>query len=225
MASRFERRKSGGSSTLWLVIFSDMSTNLMMFFLMLFAMTRMSASDKDMLAEAMKEAMLNKPPEVESSEGRVQREQAAITELKDVIAYGRLKDYAKLDIKDDKVKLTLQMPFFFESGSASIHPEAKASLESLIGPIKRFPSAIIVEGHTDNAPVSGGRYDSNWELSVARAVSVIEFMISKEVPPEKLIAGGYGEYHPAFPNDSPENMALNRRIEITIPRQDPGYAR
>jgi chemotaxis protein MotB len=225
MRLKFDRRSSRGGSTLWLVIFSDMSTNLMMFFLMLFAMTRMSMSDREMMVDSMKDAMLNKPPDISTSQGHIQKELSAISELKDVIAYGVLKQFAKLDIKDDKVKITLEMPFFFESGSAIIHPNAKKPLRSLVGPIKRFPSAVIVEGHTDNAPVTGGRYDSNWELSVARAVSVIDFMISNEVPPEKLIAGGYGEYHPAFPNDSAENMALNRRIEITIPRQDPGYAR
>lgn len=197
-----------------------MSTNLMMFFLMLFAMTRMSAPDRQMLVEGMKEAMQSEPVKIESKVDMDHQEELAITTLSDIIAYGKLKHNTTLEITDDKVKLTLMMPMFFESGSAEIHPDAVDSLESLVDPIQRFPTEAIVEGHTDNVPIHGGAYSSNWELSVARAVSVIEFMVKRGVPPEKLVAGGYGEFHPAHANDTPENRALNRRIEITIPRSE-----
>ncbi len=213
-------RRTPTSNPLWLIIFSDMSTNLMMFFLMLFAMTRMSAPDRQMLAEGMKEAMQSEPIRIESKVDVVRQEDLAITTLSDMVAYGRLKRHATLEITDDKVKLTLMMPLFFKSGSSAIHPDAVAFLESLVDPIQRFPTEAIVEGHTDNVPMHGGTYSSNWELSVARAVSVIEFLVSRGVPPEKLVAGGYGEFHPAHPNDTPENRALNRRIEITIPRSE-----
>ena len=218
MATRLDRRKSRGPSTLWLIIFSDMSTNLMMFFLMLFAMTRMSTSDREMLADAMKEAMQDKPQRMEEFESKSQAENLAISTMTDVVVHGRLKSYATLEVTDDKIKLTLRMPLIFESGSAEIDPSAVESLESLVDPIQRFPTEAILEGHTDNVPIRGGAYSSNWELSVARAVSVIEFMVSRGVAPGKLVAGGYGEFHPAHPNDTPENRALNRRIEITIPR-------
>ncbi len=213
-------RRTATSNPLWLVIFSDMSTNLMMFFLMLFAMTRMSALDRQMLVEGMKEAMQSEPIKTVSKVDASRQEDIAISTLSDMVAYGRLKQHATLEITDDKVKLTLMMPLFFGSGSAEIHPGAVASLESLVDPIQRFPTEAIVEGHTDNVPIYGGAYSSNWELSVARAVSVIEFMVKRGVPPGKLVAGGYGEFHPAYPNDTPENRALNRRIEITIPRSE-----
>ena len=77
---------------------------------------------------------------------------------------------------------------------------------------------MIVDGHTDNVPVVRGRYPSNWELSVARAVSVIEFMTDRGVSPEKLVAGGYGQYRPIHDNATEEHRALNRRIEITLIR-------
>ncbi len=87
-------------------------------------------------------------------------------------------------------------------------------------PIQEFPNDIIIEGHTDNVPITGGKYQSNWELSVARAVSVIDFFTDRGIEPKKLVAGGYGEFHPAYPNDTPEHRARNRRIEITILRQE-----
>ena len=94
--------------------------------------------------------------------------------------------------------------------------EARSLLARLAEPLKEFRGDIVIEGHTDNVPMRGGRYPSNWELSVARAVSVIEFMVRLGVENRRLVAGGYGEYHPAYPNDTPENQARNRRNEITI---------
>jgi len=213
-------RKQSEESPLWLIIFSDMSTNLMMVFLMLFAMTRMNAYERQMIAEGMKEAMQSSTEIVEELETLDQKEKLAITTLSDVVSYGKLSRFASLDVKDDKVKLTLMMPMFFESGKAAIHPNAVEFIESLVYPITSFPGEVIVEGHTDNVPIYGGRFSSNWELSVARAVSFIDFLVEKGVPPEKLVAGGYGEFHPAHPNNTPENRSLNRRIEITFPRHE-----
>jgi chemotaxis protein MotB len=213
---KFIVRKGRRSSPLWLVIFSDLSTNLMLFFLMLFAMTRMSSAEKEMLMEGMEKATKSEQA-IKARQERKQREEDAVQTLKDTIAYGRLKQYANIEVTSKDIKLTIELPFFFESGSAEIDRKAIPALESLVNPLKEFP--IIIEGHTDNVPIHGGRYKSNWELSVARAVSVIDFFTGKGIDPKKLVAGGYGEYHPAFPNDTPEDRARNRRIEITIVRQ------
>lgn len=206
------------SAPLWLIIFSDLSTNLMLFFLMLFAMTRMTFAEREMLIEGMERATSDKAA-LEQRRMRKMREDEAIMTLKDTITYGRLKEFAYMSVEEDRVKLTIELPFFFDTGSAQIHAEARPALESLVIPIKEFPNDIIIEGHTDNVPILGGKYRSNWELSVARAVSVINFFIEKGVDPGKLVAGGYGEFHPAFPNDTPGHRAKNRRIEITVLRQ------
>ncbi len=215
----FKRRRSRGSNPLWLVIFSDLSTNLMLFFLMLFAMTRMSTAERDALVEGMERATKSEQA-IEKRIEKKKREEAAVRTLENTIKYGRLREYANLDIADDRIKLTIELPFFFESGSAQIHRDAKPALESLVRPIQEFPNDIIIEGHTDNVPITGGKYQSNWELSVARAVSVIDFFTDRGIEPKKLVAGGYGEFHPAYPNDTPEHRARNRRIEITILRQE-----
>ncbi len=212
-----ENRRRGGA--LWLVIFSDLSTNLMLFFLILFAMTRMSAAERETVIEGMQRATSNQAA-LEERALKKQKEKNAIRTLEDTIAYGRLKKYTNLSVGDDKIKLTIELPFFFATGSAEINAAARPALKSLVIPIKEFPNDIIIEGHTDNVPMTAGhRYGSNWELSVARAVSVINFFKEKGVNPAKLVSGGYGEYHPAFPNDTPRNRAKNRRIEITILRQ------
>jgi len=73
-----------------------------------------------------------------------------------------------------------------------------------------------VEGHTDNLPIHTERFHSNWELSAARAISVIKYLHQNGIPQERLSALGYGEYRPVAPNDTPEHRSLNRRIEILI---------
>jgi chemotaxis protein MotB len=196
-----------------------MSTNLMLFFLVLFAMTRMTAAEKEMLREGLENALVDKKAKQERIIQK-RKEREAVRVLRDTIVHGKLKQYTRMEVDDRRVKLTLELPQFFPLGSAELTPVAFDALESLIIPIKAFPNDIIIEGHTDNLPIAAGfRYPSNWELSVARAVSVIDFFTSKGLNSRQFVAGGYGEYHPLAPNDSEENMAKNRRIEITIIRQ------
>ncbi len=79
----------------------------------------------------------------------------------------------------------------------------------------------MVEGHTDNVPIRNAKYESNWDLSFDRAYSVIKYFIEKvEISPIRIHAIGYGEYRPMMPNDSDENRAANRRIEINIMLQE-----
>jgi chemotaxis protein MotB len=92
-------------------------------------------------------------------------------------------------------------------------------LEALVELVEAFPNDIIIEGHTDPTPMRGGAYRSNWELSIARAVGVVNFFTASGINPKQLVAAGYGEFHPAYPNDTEANRAKNRRIEITLVRQ------
>jgi chemotaxis protein MotB len=76
---------------------------------------------------------------------------------------------------------------------------------------------LRVDGHTDNVALSGsGRYRDNWELSSARAISVVKFLIAQGVPADRLVAAGFGEFQPIAPGDTPEARATNRRIELKL---------
>lgn len=211
-------RKNVDPNYLWLIVFADMSTNLMLFFLMLFATTRMSGAEQKRTMEMMGNLGGDKHAIVDRVE-RKRREEKAISHLKAMVANGKLKHYAKIEANEKYIKLTLDLPVFFQSGKAELNSGPQEALEAMAEPLREFPNDIIVEGHTDNIPLGGGTYPSNWELSVARAVSVIDFFIDKGLDPNRLVAGGYGEHHPAYPNDTPENRARNRRIEITIIRE------
>jgi chemotaxis protein MotB len=214
--------KRKGVGNIWLIIFSDITTNLMLFFLMLFAMTRMTAADKQMVVAGMESTVVNKTIRDEAERDRqlkMQREMEAIQNLQTLVKEGRLAGQANISVDDRKVKISLNPEMFFAIGSAQLNGSTMNALESLVAPLSQFPNDIIVEGHTDNIPIRGGVYRSNWELSIARAVGVIALFVDEGLDAHQLIAGGYGEFHPAFPNDTQENRARNRRIEITIIRQ------
>jgi chemotaxis protein MotB len=215
-----DKRKEIGN--IWLIIFSDITTNLMLFFLMLFAMTRMTASDRQMVVAGMESTVVNSSAREQAElerQAKIQREEDAIKRLQLAVADGTLAGKATLAVTDKAVKIALNPETFFSIGSAQLNPGTLTVLENLAGHIRMFPNDIIIEGHTDPTPVRGGAYRSNWELSVARAVGVVNFFTSGGIDPRQVVAAGYGEFHPAYPNDSDVNRARNRRIEITLVRQ------
>ena len=215
-----EKRKEIGN--IWLIIFADITTNLMLFFLMLFAMTRMTASDKQLVVSGMESTVINQSArdQVElERQAKKQREEEAVKRLERAVAEGKLAGKASIAVTDKTVKISLNPESFFAIGSARLNPGTVSVLESLAGHIEAFPNDIIIEGHTDTVPVRGGAFHSNWELSIARAVGVVNFFIASGMSPKQLIAAGYGEFHPAYPNDTESNRARNRRIEITLVRQ------
>jgi chemotaxis protein MotB len=152
-------------------------------------------------------------------QAKKQREEEAIKRLELAVAEGKLAAKASIAVTDKAVKISLNPESFFSIGSAKLNPGTVNVLESLVGLIEAFPNDIIIEGHTDTVPVRGGAFHSNWELSIARAVGVVNFFTAGGMSPKQLIAAGYGEFHPAYPNDTEANRAKNRRIEITVVRQ------
>jgi chemotaxis protein MotB len=225
MADIAEKRKEIGN--IWLIIFSDITTNLMLFFLMLFAMTRMTVADKQMLVAGMESTVVNQAARQQAEmerQAKKQREEDAIKRLQQAVSEGRLAGKATIAVTDKTVNIALNPESFFSIGSAKLNPGTVSVLQDLVGLIESFPNDIIIEGHTDPTPVRGGAYRSNWELSIARAVGVVNFFTASGLNPKQLVAAGYGEFHPAYPNDTEANRAKNRRIEITLVRQ-PGGAR
>jgi len=117
------------------------------------------------------------------------------------------------------VRIMLADPVLFDLGESELKPFAIPVLHQVAGLLKDIPNAVVVEGHTDDRPIIGAKFRSNWELSAARAFSVIRYFIEEEnIKPERLSALGYGEHRPLYPNDTEENRARNRRIEINIVR-------
>ena len=104
----------------------------------------------------------------------------------------------------------------FDPGEADLRPEGAAILDQLASALDKLPNKLSIEGHTDNTPISG-RYPSNWELSTARATTVLRSLIEQHgFDPDRLQAAGYADTRPVAGNDTPEGRAANRRVEIVV---------
>jgi chemotaxis protein MotB len=105
----------------------------------------------------------------------------------------------------------------FPVGSADLAAEAQAVIGTIGAAVRAVPNAIRIEGHTDNTPIRTSRYQSNWELSTARASSVVAFLVGEVgIGADRLSAAGYGEFHPRAPNDSDASRARNRRVDLVV---------
>ncbi|WP_208558983.1 flagellar motor protein MotB [Marinilactibacillus kalidii] len=119
------------------------------------------------------------------------------------------------------VYIDIQESILFTSGSADITDSGEETLATLSGLFDLFDNKIVVEGYTDDVPMNTARFPTNWELSTGRAVSVLRYLSEKNgLSPNRLSAKGYGEHSPIVANDSAENRALNRRVNIIIMHKD-----
>ena len=115
--------------------------------------------------------------------------------------------------------LVIRVPesLFFDSGEASIRPDFLPLLDALGHSLEKIPNHIRIEGHTDNIPIQTAKFPSNWELSTARATTIVRYFLSKfNIKPEKLSASGFAEFHPIATNSTPEGRSLNRRVDVVI---------
>lgn len=141
--------------------------------------------------------------------------------LKSEIAAGQIK------ITQLQGKLTVNMvdKILFDSGKAEVKDDGRKVLDKVGAALNGLADKNVrIEGHTDDKPITGelqSKYPTNWELSTARATAVARYLQDKaKVDPKRLVAAGYGEFHPVAPNDTAEGRALNRRIEIVLVPKD-----
>lgn len=105
----------------------------------------------------------------------------------------------------------------FNDASATLTPQAKEFIKVIFEKLKDLPNSILIEGHTDNRPINTPEFPSNWELSSARSLNVVRYLIEGfSFDAQKLSSAAYGEYRPIVPNSDPTNMTKNRRVEVII---------
>lgn len=183
----------GHPAPAWLVNYADLMTEMVCFFIILYALS-VALSKQVQAAKKQVEEVIKK----ESIQGEVK-------------------------ITKEGMSITLQEQgsrVFFDSGKADLKPEM-ADVLGKIAPVLRDLSGkheIVVEGHTDNIPLrAGSPFESNWELSTGRATNVLRFLVRKEgLKPQHISAVGYGEYRPVAPNDTPEDRSKNRRVVFFV---------
>src|SRR5215831_2245609 len=140
--------------------------------------------------------------------------------------FGKLREIlgTRPDIRVVGDRFVFQSELFFDSGSAILNAEGRSELDKLAVALfdleKQIPSEIAwvlrVDGHTDIRPIVTSQYRSNWDLSAARAISVVQYLITKGVSPQRLVAAGFGEFQPLDPAVTEEAFRRNRRLELKL---------
>lgn len=149
----------------------------------------------------------------QATEKRLARYRSIAKKLAGMVEAGKLS----VKIRDGKMVIELSNNILFDSGSIQIKDDGQTALQQLASVLQEIKKRdFLVAGHTDNVPINSSRFDSNWELSTARAVEVVQFLQENGVDPDHLAAAGYGEHDPIASNEDKEGRALNRRIEIIV---------
>lgn len=212
-------------SALWAVSYGDLMSYLMIFFLVLYAFSfgktqgsREKKRYEETLASIQRVFGGKVNEKLEQKASQREREEIAGQRLEQAIEEKELSKYVDVKISEEKVRLQLKEPILFDSGRAALKTEAVPVLQEIALELSKLPNPIVIAGHTDDVPIRGGQFSSNWELSMARAYAVIRFFESRGVDPKQLSGIGYGEHRPLAENASAEGRLKNRRIEIELIR-------
>ncbi len=216
----------------WAIPYADFLTLLLCLFIALFAMSQAGKQAAIEYAAAFAKAfglrlvpfqetlpkqILPQPiiPRSQPTE-KGKRIQRQLQELQQILEKMGLSGAVKVEYEAIGIRIILQERVLFDPGNANIKPEFYPIIDRLYEVISSIPNPVEIEGHTDNIPISTEKYPSNWELSTARASSIVRYFISKGVSSERLKASGYADTKPIASNATPEGRAQNRRIEIFI---------
>jgi chemotaxis protein MotB len=223
----------------WLTTFNDLVTLLMVFFVLLFTMSTIDTKKMQDFQYALQSGLgiLETGNKVAISVKRTQpvddmshimtQAEGELNKKGNSQVSGKLVDQIRQmmdndpDIQvtrtDQETRLSFEDQVLFDFGKAAINPAGFVFLDKIADVLDKIPYAVRVEGHTDNVPIRTRRFPSNWELSVARAVSVVKYFVEvSNINPQRLSAVGYGESRPVAENDTLSNRAKNRRVEILL---------
>lgn len=235
-------RKRGGEDRAsntegWMTTYADMMSLLLCFFVLLFAYSAIDAHKFKEVAMSLRGALgildsgpslLNanqlpapsNPIQQDLPTDRSRRITETVQKVRMLLLDKGLDDRVEL-VTDYRrgVVIRFRDAVLFDFAKAEIKPESEVLLDNVAEILSALPNEVVIEGHTDNIPVKpNSEFDSNWDLSTKRSIRVLEYFIESAGvgPPERLSASGYGEYRPVAANDTEENRALNRRVDIVL---------
>lgn len=231
----------------WLVSYADFITLLFAFFVVMFASSQTDKSKAQMVSDSVKEALEKGGVQAavheilggtvdEKGKGNAQMKGPGGSEPKNVRVESQVAELmpslhyltTELDreIKAGKIEvhlegrglvISLKEAAYFPSGGDAIAAETSASIDKIATAIRELPNQVRLEGHTDSVPIHTERFRSNWELSAARSIAMLERLTTKyQIPHERFAIAGYADTVPIAPNDSEQNRARNRRVDIVI---------
>jgi chemotaxis protein MotB len=210
MKKRNRKEDERDNNDRWLISYSDFLTLMFTFFAALYALSSVDKEKIGKFSRSLQQAFNVIELPVQELDDYQKKVTGEVT--------GVLSNVEGVNVKSDPrgVVITLSNDTTFVSGAADIKESLISPLEQLADILRRNPGRIVIEGHTDNIALSGGKYKSNWELATARAAGVLHVLIKKGIDPNRIIIAGYGEYRPVASNESAEGRARNRRVEIVF---------
>jgi chemotaxis protein MotB len=227
-------KKEKDNSERWMLSYLDFITLLMIFFLMLYAISNVDSNKSKALANSLKVGFnsgngqnviavsdnSSSTPVVVDEESQVaEAEKLADVKKKvdELVNNSELKGSVSTSIQERGLLISFNDSVFFNSGEANIKSDWQSKLKSISKVLNEIDNYIRVEGHTDNVAINIDYFYSNWQLSSVRAANVVEFLITQGgVSPGRLSSVGYGEYRPIKSNDTEDGKSSNRRVDILI---------
>jgi chemotaxis protein MotB len=229
--ARKPREASVGNLDRWLVSYADFVTLLFAFFTTLYAISKVDATKLSTMVTSMQQAFESTNPTGVRSNAldRVIPPQGSgvmpYADLREGDVRSRILERLANEIKIGQVSvdvdgrgvvISMLESGSFPVGSADLTADARELLTKLADTFATIDSAIRVEGHTDDVPIHTPKFASNWELSTARATTVVQYLVGNGVAAARLSASGYGEFHPRVDNTTPDNRTKNRRVDLVI---------
>lgn len=228
----------------WMTTYADMVTLLLTFFVLLYSFSTVDAQKFKAIMTAFQgtlgvldggkvvtsdasihDASLDVDVTFDVAQKDMEQMQALMEEMQALVAAGELPGTVELVHEERGLVVRFADRAFFDLGKADIRPDAQPVLHEIAELLRPLENHVRVEGHTDILPINTDRFPSNWELSTARATSVIRFLIEeKNMDPKRLSAAGYGEYRPVDSNETIEGRARNRRVDLVIMHLGLSYA-
>jgi chemotaxis protein MotB len=243
MARRKRRHEDHQDHERWAIPYGDLVTLLLAFFVVMYAISSVNEGKYRVLSDSLNAAFRGAPTTI----APIQVGQAAATtiaapmvQLPAEVKAMALRQLAKavedamgpmimqglVDVSEEGgiYEISIRSDILFASGSAQLAAAAQPVIRVLGGVLRGFPVDIKVEGHTDDVPIAGGAWPSNWELSAARAASVVHLLTQSGVAPARLAVVAFGEFHPVAPNTTPDGRNANRRVVLAIVGREPAEA-
>jgi len=236
VAGRKKRKpEQGGGVPGWMVTYGDMMTLLLCFFILLFSFSTIDVVKfRDVIVELQGAlGVLSGGPMVlnlgdipakqvtENPSASTRRLEGIKEEIEKKAAEENMSDNVQVTINERGLMIRFTDTALFDLGKADVKPEAVPVLDAIGEELMEVSNRVAIEGHTDPTPINTPQFPSNWELSTARASAVVHYMIEVSgIAPDRLSASGFSYYHPVVPNNTPEDQAQNRRVDVLILKSD-----
>jgi chemotaxis protein MotB len=223
----------GGSDAPWMATFADLMSLLLTFFILLLSFATMDiVKFRDALGSVQEAFGVTVKVEAQGDEAPTAamtifespaapstvEDQALLQELSDAIEEERLTEQVDAAVDGRGVVLRISGEVLYLQGEAQLRPEAGPILSRVASLVASSNHRIVIEGHTDDVPIRTAQFPSNWELSTARAIAAMRFLVDHDIDASRVGVAGYADFRPLLANDTDEHRAITRRVEFVFIR-------